>query len=258
MVKSTIKISKRLLIVLIKQFYNQSLQQSNFYIYFVFQSTFMDSEKSSLEALQDIKKMMERSSRFISLSGWSGIAAGICALIGAWFAHARLTDYVARRSADEPYVRGEYFFKYGDATLLQQLILIAMLTFIAAFISAFLFTYLRSTRTGVPIWGFVAKRLLWNTFVPLAAAALVLLRMMQLGYFDLIAPCSLVFYGLALIHASKYTLGEIRYLGFGELILGLISLWVRGNAVYFWALGFGVLHIVYGAIMWWKYERVGN
>ncbi len=59
----------------------------DFHYYFVFQSTFMDDKTAGLETLKDIKQMMERSSRFISLSGLSGIAAGICALVGAWLAY---------------------------------------------------------------------------------------------------------------------------------------------------------------------------
>ncbi|HEX4852026.1 MAG TPA: hypothetical protein VFV08_14525 [Puia sp.] len=227
----------------------------------------MDSETSSLEALHDIKKMMERSSRFISLSGWSGIAAGVCALIGAGYAHHVLAKYAHETAGSNPAIkddyldpsgRGEYFFKYGDNALFHELLNIAILTFAAAVVLSFIFTYIRSNRTGVPMWGFVAKRLLWNTMLPLTVGGLVLLRMMQLGYFELVAPCSLVFYGLALIHASKYTLGEIRYLGYGELLLGLISLWVKGYSIYFWAAGFGLLHIIYGIIMWWKYERAAN
>ncbi len=229
-----------------------------FNIYFVIQSTFMNSEQHSLEALQDIKRMMERSSRFISLSGWSGIAAGICALIGAWIAHGRITAYQLQSSSTYEKDHGEYIFKHADAALFNELVQIAAFTFIAALISSFIFTFLRSIKKGVPIWGFVAKRLLWNTFVPLIAGGIILLRMLQLGYYEIIAPCSLIFYGLALIHASKYTLGEVRYLGFGELILGVISLWVKGYAIYFWAAGFGILHIIYGGIMWWKYERVSN
>ncbi|PWT77370.1 MAG: hypothetical protein C5B59_04230 [Bacteroidetes bacterium] len=227
----------------------------------------MNSETSSLEALHDIKKMMERSSRFISLSGWSGIAAGICALVGAGYAHHILAKYAnetistnpgLKEDFKNPATRGEYFFKYGDNVLFHQLLQIAIFTFAAALILAFIFTYIRSTRKGVPMWGFVAKRLMWNTMLPLIAGGLVLLRMMQMGYFELVAPCSLVFYGLALIHASKYTLGEVRYLGYGELLLGLVSLWVKGYSIYFWAFGFGILHIIYGIIMWWKYERTSN
>jgi hypothetical protein len=89
----------------------------------------------------------------------------------------------------------------------------------------------------------------------MVVGGLVLIRAMYWEYYQLIVPGCLIFYGLALVNASKYTLGEIRYLGYGQLILGLINLWVIGDGLYFWAAGFGVLHILYGAIMWWKYER---
>ena len=54
----------------------------------------MTDQQQSLDELQHIKRMMERSSRFISLSGFSGIAAGFCALVGAWFAHKKLICWV--------------------------------------------------------------------------------------------------------------------------------------------------------------------
>ena len=73
--------------------------------------------------------------------------------------------------------------------------------------------------------------------------------------FGLVAPTTLLFYGLALYNAGKYTLDEIRYLGVSEIILGLLGCIFIGYGLMFWALGFGVLHIVYGFMMWWKYER---
>jgi hypothetical protein len=87
------------------------------------------------------------------------------------------------------------------------------------------------------------------------AGAVFLFRMLQLAQFDLVAPGCLIFYGLALINGSKYTLGEVKYLGYGNLLLGVINLWYVGYGLHFWAMGFGVLHIVYGIVMWNKYER---
>jgi len=219
----------------------------------VIQSTFMYSKEESLETLQDIKKMMERSSRFISLSGWSGIAAGICALAGAWVAHIKIEQYKTTMVSENT---NNDIFNFSQAGLLPELIIIAALTFFSAFIFAFIFTYLRSKKTGIPLWGLTAKRLFLNTVIPMLVGGLVILRMMQLGDYELVASSCLVFYGLALLNASKYTFDEIRYLGYAELILGLICLWQNGNGLYFWAAGFGVMHIIYGAVMWWKYERV--
>lgn len=215
---------------------------------------YMDSQHQPLETLQDIKRIMERSSRFISLSGWSGISAGICALVGAWVAHVRLGSFVVHHTR----TLGEY--ETGGRTgnsgnLFFDLLLIAIITFIAAFISAFFFTYIRSRRNGVPLWDRTVQRLAWNTILPMVVGGIVILRALEFGYYELVAPGCLIFYGLALVNASKYTLGEVRYLGYGQIILGILNLWIINEGLYFWAAGFGVLHIIYGAMMWWKYER---
>lgn len=209
----------------------------------------MNDQQQSLEDIQHIKKMMERSSRFISLSGLSGIAAGICALAGAWFASHEIHCWVKGDCQ-----LGLLIDSAGD-DLINSLFWIATLTFVGAFLSAFIFTYLRSKKNGTPMWGASSIRLLWNTFIPVAVGAVFLIRMMQLGEFQMVAPGCLIFYGLALVNASKYTLGEVRYLGFGQIVLGIFNLWWLGYGLQFWAMGFGVLHIVYGAMMWWKYER---
>lgn len=213
---------------------------------------YMDSQHQPLETLQDIKRMMERSSRFISLSGWSGISAGICALVGAWVAHLRLGGFIVYHTT-RPH-RGAYT-EDSSMDLFTDLVLIAIITFIAAFISAFFFTYIRSRRNGVPLWDRTVQRLAWNTILPMAVGGIMILRALEWGYYELVAPGCLIFYGLALVNASKYTLGEIRYLGYGQIILGILNLWIINEGLYFWAAGFGVLHIVYGAMMWWKYER---
>ena len=207
----------------------------------------MTNPTQPLETLHDIKRMMERSSRFISLSGWSGIAAGICALIGAGAAHVRIVHY--------------YQFQYGKVggaivELRYDLILIASLTFIAAFVLASFFTFIKSRKEGVAIWGSTAKRLMWNTFLPLAAGGFLIWHIIEISGYELVAPSCLIFYGLALVNGSKYTMGEVRWLGYGEIILGIINLWYPGRGIFFWSLGFGVLHIIYGFAMWWKYERV--
>lgn len=211
----------------------------------------MSDKNAGLDTLKDIKQMMERSSRFISLSGLSGIAAGICAMIGAWFAYGIISGNHRHK---------EYSNYYPDIISLRQfmgyaLFQIALLTLIAAFALALIFTWIKSRKNKVAIWGTSSKRLMWNVAVPLIAGGIFLLRMIQLGYFGMIAPGCLIFYGIALINASKYTLGEVRYLGYCQVILGLINCWFLGYGLYFWTIGFGVLHIIYGAMMWWKHER---
>ncbi|HRD56518.1 MAG TPA: hypothetical protein PK504_00650 [Ferruginibacter sp.] len=210
----------------------------------------MTEQQQSLDAIHDIKKMMERSSRFISLSGLSGVSAGVCALIGAWLAHPYVYGYKNLFiDINQPYTY--------DATVYLNtwLFWIAMGTFVAALLSAFVFTYIKSKKDGTPIWGKTARRLMINVLIPVAVGGIFLLSMMQYGTFGLVAPGCLLFYGLALINASKYSLNELRYLGYCEIILGIINLNFVGYGLYFWAAGFGILHIAYGVYMWYNYER---
>lgn len=214
----------------------------------------MNEHQQTLEDLQHIKKMMERSSRFISLSGLSGISAGLCALIGAWVAW--------------PYVFGQKDLVINESLAIAQaltndysiilntyLFWIAAITFISAFITAFSFTYIKSKKEGTAIWSNTSKRLMVNVSIPVIVGGLFLFRLIHFGTFGLVAPGCLIFYGLGLVNASKYTLPEIRYLGFVQILLGIINLWFVGYGLYFWAAGFGLMHILYGVYMWQKYER---
>ncbi len=200
---------------------------------------------SNLETLRDIKKMMERSGRFISLSGWSGVSAGLAALTGAFFAKKKIAEYYSSYSPDAN----------CPTCLRDDLITIAVIVFVVAFASAILFTWFKSKKEGVAIWGSSARRLLWNTLLPMIAGGFVILRMVSLHQYDLVAASSLIFYGLALVNGSKYTMGEIRYLGYAQIITGIVGLWLSRSGLTIWALGFGVWHIVYGIAMWWKYDR---
>ena len=207
--------------------------------------------------LQQIKQMMERSNRFISLSGLSGIAAGVCALTGATFAYYTLNSKDGQLMNLDENIYNSVANRQVELTNLleNKLVIIAVLTFIIAFISSVFFTWLRSKKTNVPIWGSTSKRLMINVCIPLVTGGIFLLKLIEGGHVGLIAPGCLIFYGLALVNAAKFTLGEIKWLGYFQIILGIINLWCIGKGLYFWVTGFGFLHIIYGIIMWNKYER---
>ena len=206
----------------------------------------MDTPTAQLDTLKDIKRIMERSSRFISLSGWSGICAGMAALIGAFVGWYRIHNY---------YTKEYSLTDRCTVCLRNDLIIIAVFVFIAAVITSLAFTYFKAKKEGLDFWSNSAKRLMWNTLMPMGVGGLILLHFMQEGYYELIAPFSLIFYGLALINGSKYTLGEVKYLGYAQVVTGLFNLFLYHNGLVCWAIGFGLFHIVYGITMWWKYER---
>jgi len=211
-----------------------------------------DSQASqSLEALQDIKRMMERSSRFISLSGLSGLSAGICALVGAWIAHGWMQAYYG----GDGIVTKEGYRLPEAHGLKERLILLAAGILAAALLSSMWFTWRKARRNHLPVWDHTSRKLVINILIPLAAGGFFVLGLLDHAEWDSVAPACLVFYGLALVNASKYTLTDIRYLGFMEIALGCINMYYPAWGLYFWAVGFGALHIVYGLFMWYKYER---
>ena len=204
--------------------------------------------EQSLEALQDIKRMMERSSRFISLSGLSGVSAGVCALIGAWIAHGWIHVYTSGVAADAFPAETRDLFEIKMFGL-------AAVVLVAALVSAAAFTWRKAKRSGLPIMDHASKRLAINMAIPLIAGGFFVLGLLNGRGWIYVAPACLVFYGLALVNASKYTLTDIRYLGLLEIVLGCVCMYFPHDGLYFWTAGFGMLHIIYGLIMWWKYER---
>lgn len=204
---------------------------------------------TGLEDIKDIRRIMERSSRFISLSGLSGVAAGICALIGAYTGYRILDNYYGSYNSTG-------FFSGDDFSRLKiKMAAVAVTTFIVAFISSYYLTWRKAKRQGLPVWDHTSRRLAWNMIIPLLTGGAFILGMLRYDAWLFVSPSCLVFYGLALVNASKYTLSDIRYLGYCEIVLGLINMLYPGYGLWFWAMGFGVLHIVYGTIMWMKYER---
>lgn len=201
------------------------------------------------ETLSEIKHLMERSSRFISLSGFSGVFAGIYALLGAFAAYYYF--YMQKLQgghadiATDSWTSEPVLFLIADAVLV---------LFLAVGTGIFLTTR-KARKDGNSLLDAAAKKLIINLCIPLFAGGLYCLALIYHNDWFYIVPSMLIFYGLALVHASKYTRDDVRSLGISEIVLGVVSLFVVGYGLLFWALGFGVLHIVYGAYMYLKYEK---
>lgn len=213
----------------------------------------MKNPENHLQTLSEIRNLMERSSRFISLSGLSGVSAGIFALFGAAAAYQYLGVGLF---SEAPYYTGAL---HQDGSLnwdfMQFFLLDAMLVLVLSISFGIYFTTRKARRQGQTIWDKTSARLAYNLLIPLGTGGIFCLILLYHNEIHLLAPVTLIFYGLALLNASKYTLDDIRYLGITEIILGLIaSLWV-GYGLLFWSIGFGILHIFYGMIMYFKYER---
>jgi hypothetical protein len=204
--------------------------------------------------LQVIREIMERSSKFLSLSGLSGIFAGVCALTGAavaWFfildsGRIQYGEYM--RDMEASSTTGIRFYFALDA----------ILVLVSAIIGAVYFSYRKAKKAGQQVWTNLTQRLVFHLMIPLVTGGIFTLILVFRNNLELVAPVMLIFYGLSLVNAGKFTFGEIHYLGLTEIILGILAGVFINFGLLFWAIGFGLMHIVYGTVMYYKYEGIGR
>jgi len=225
-------------------------------------------EKELQNELASIRSIMERSSKFISLSGLSGILAGIYALIGVavsryFFNPASAISHpptsndasgIGSQTGDTAPVTG--LFYGGDYVFhISQMIIIALVVLTASILTAVILSKRQAKRKGQSMWGKTSRALLFHMAIPLVAGGALILVHIYRGHYGLVAPSTLIFYGLSLVSASNFTFSDVKYLGLLEIALGLIAACLPGYGLLFWAIGFGVLHIIYGSLMYLKYDK---
>lgn len=197
--------------------------------------------------LAEIKSMMERSTRFLSLSGLAGVLAGIYALIGAGIAWYWIYFPGTSYGLDAGSI--------STSELRTNLLLVALAVLVMAIGSAFVLSQSKSQKKAEKFWTPAGKRFLSALFIPVISGGLFCFALIHESTPQLIAPATLIFYGLGLINASNFTLGEIKTLGFGQLILGIIAAFFPEFGLLCWAVGFGALHVIYGSMMYYRYDR---
>jgi hypothetical protein len=199
------------------------------------------------EDLAEIRNLMEKSSKFISLSGLSGILAGVYALIGGATAYFLVQFPLPPTAYRQESVQG--------MPVIIQLSTIALLVLAASLITGLTLSARKAKALGLEMWNNTTWRLITNLAVPLVTGGIFIILLLIQGRYGLVAPVCLIFYGLALINASPKLYDEVRYLGYSEIILGLVATALPGFGLFFWTIGFGVFHVFYGAIMFRKYDQ---
>jgi len=207
----------------------------------------MKEQKDYIQDITEIRSMMERSSKFRLLSGWAGIIAGIIAMSGAYVAYNVFEfNPVSVWSQSEANV-----FPAG----LDKVLLLATGVLILALATAVYFSYRKAMGRGERIWTPLTRRLLVSMMIPLATGGVLVLALLLNGLVGLVAPCTLIFYGLALFGAGNHTLVEVRILGLVEIVLGLAGAYMVEYGLLIWTIGFGIAHIVYGIYIYIRYEK---
>ncbi len=210
----------------------------------------MKTTEMHLQELEKIRDLMERSSRFLSLSGLMGISSGIIAIAGA------IAAQIFFRSKNIFY--DEYYQilkEAGDKEVIRFLIIDIVIILFLAINSGFYFSFRRARKMEIPFWNSASKHLFVNLFIPLVSGGILCVILLFRKELNLIAPLMLIFYGLALVNAGKYTQYNVNYLGITEILTGLLAMIFIKYSFFFWILGFGIWHILYGSIFYFRYER---
>jgi len=204
----------------------------------------MEEKQAYQKDIESIRRMMERSVKFMSLSGLSGIMAGVYALLGA-FAASFLIPYPLSPVA---------YGAISDPHITVQLLGIAATVLVASLVTGVWMSSRKAKKSGVKLWDTTSKRLVINLAIPLVTGGLFIIILVLGDHVGIVAPSFLIFYGLALINASPNVYEEVRYLGYSEIILGLVCAVLQRYGLLCWAIGFGVFHILYGVVMYKKYD----
>ncbi len=204
-------------------------------------------EKDIHSELASIRSLMERSSRFLSLSGLSGVMAGIYALIGAFIGYGIVKEKYTSLTISDSYL--------DNPLIYHQLLLIAGIILLLSILTCLILSIREAKKKGENYWNPVSKRLIISTAIPLFTGGLLIIILFLKAEYSLIASACLIFYGLSLISASQYTFSDVKWLGFCQITLGLLAALSPESGLILWAFGFGVLHIIYGTVMHFKYNR---
>ncbi len=210
----------------------------------------MKNHMNHLNDLKEIRSIMERSSRFLSLSGYSGIFAGVFAIFGGLIAY--------RQFYHSQFLIGEDISHIPDQlakSIIQFLVIDGAAVLLLALVFSVFFSTMKAKKLGLPLWDLTTERVLLNLSIPLIAGGLFIAVLMQYKLLYFLPPVSILFYGMALMNAGNYTLSEVRYLGIAEIITGILNLLFLKYGLYFWIFGFGILHIIYGILMQIKYDK---
>jgi hypothetical protein len=186
-------------------------------------------------------------SRYRALSGLSWLFSGLVVLAAVAFAWVYLDySYEGRFDHDQLFgnleaIPPEYVQVLGTAAVVFLVLAAATMAF---------FNRRKARRLGLPVWNDAAWKMALAFVVPVVTgAAWGIILVFKYGLFGLVAPLTLLFYGLGLTQASTHTLPALRYLGLAEIGLGLVSCFLTRETLIFWGLGFGVFHVLFGGLM---------
>ncbi len=182
----------------------------------------------AIENLRFIRETMERSASFTAVPGWGGVAVGLSAVAASVIAgqqleeHAWLSVWLAE---------GVLAFAVGAWAAMR-----------------------KARAADLPIWTGAARKFALSLLPPVAAGALLTAALEAGGLHRFLPGLWLVTYGAGVVTAGAFSVRVVPLMGLCFMLAGAAALFspaAWGNVIL--GLGFGGLHIVFGAIIARRY-----
>lgn len=180
------------------------------------------------ENLRVIRALMERSTKYSTFSGVSGVVAGLASIVGC---------IVTRSLGPDPARFPAAFLVIWTAVI------------IVAVGADFVLMKRRAARVGKHVISRLGKQMVMASAPGLGAGAVLTLYMLQHNMLGDIYPFWMLAYGIAVAATGLFSQREVSILGAAFLITGAATLFAPGIGLEMMAATFGGFHIVYGLAM---------
>ncbi len=178
-----------------------------------------EERKQAQEALAYIRQTMESASTFTALSGWGLVAVGVVGMVAAVLA-----------------------WRTGTPEKLGIWVPAALVGVLCAGVA----NASKARRLEMPLWSGSFRKVAWVMTPVLAAGALLTLAMVNASVRHLLPGTWLALYGAGVTAGGTFSLRAVRWMGLAFIVLGGLAFWAPQQGIVFLAVGFGVLHILFG------------
>ncbi len=182
----------------------------------------------ALDNLEFIRETMERSGQFTAVPGYGGILMGVTAVAAAFIANSQI------------YLRDSLMTWLIEAVLAFSIGLLAM--------------WQKSKIAGTSLMSAPAKKFAMSFAPPLIVGVAIILGVWRSGDYYVMPPICMLCYGAAVVCGGAFSARVVPVMGWCFMALGAVSFLLPTNyGNLMMAASFGLLHVVFGAIIARRY-----
>lgn len=182
----------------------------------------------AIDNVKFIREMMERSASFTAVPGYGGILMGVTAVAAAYIANTQV------------YLRDSLMTWLIEAFL--------------AFAIGFLAMWQKSKIAGQSLFSTPARKFAYGFIPPLVVGVVIVLGLGRYEYYYVMAPVCMLCYGAAVACGGAFSSRVVPVMGWCFIALGIVAFILPSSyAQIMMGASFGLLHIIFGAIIARKY-----